>query len=435
MNTHYRIMAGGVARLAASVVGPRIFFDRVSEGHDAPTVEQLAGQVRDEFQKAIDKVKEIAVEALGKAQSGEELSKKLKDEADERLIKMNGLMTQVGELEQKAARRGGGSDEAPKSIGQQFVESERYKQFSSDDFPRTGKADLRIKANITSATTVAPGSAGSAIQPYRDPEFVELPQRRLTMRGLITPGNTNSSAIEYVRESGFTNNAAPVAEGAKKPQSDISYQLVNTSTKVIAHFMKASRQILSDVPRLRSDIDGHLLYGLGLVEEAQILNGDGTGQNLLGIVPQATAFAIPAGLTRPANMTSIDVLRIAMLQVALAEYPATGHVLNPIDWASIELTKDTTGSYIIGNPQGTLAPTLWALPVVSTQAMTAGKFLTGAFKLGASLYDQWESRIEVGYENDDFTKNMVTILGEERLALAVKRPQSFVYGNTAPPAP
>jgi HK97 family phage major capsid protein len=190
--------------------------------------------------------------------------------------------------------------------------------------------------------------------------------------------------------------------------------------------MKASKQVLSDISQLRSIIDQRLLYGLALKEEQQILYGDGTGQNLLGIVPQATAYAPPIAIE---DINVLDVLRLAMLQAALAEYPATGHVLNPIDWTRIELLKDTIGRYIIGNPQGGVSPTLWRLPVVETQAMNVGKFLTGAYQLGAQLFDRWEGRVEAGYENDDFTKNLVTILGEERLALAVYRPEAFIYGD------
>jgi HK97 family phage major capsid protein len=70
--------------------------------------------------------------------------------------------------------------------------------------------------------------------------------------------------------------------------------------------------------------------------------------------------------------------------------------------------------------------------VVETQAISVGKFLTGAFKLGAQIFDQWTSRIEVGFQNDDFVRNKVTILGEERLALAVYRPEGFIYGNVTP---
>ena len=237
----------------------------------------------------------------------------------------------------------------------------------------------------------------------------------------------DGNLLEYVRETGFTNNAGMVAEGAAKPQSDLKFDMVNTSPKVIAHYIKASRQILDDAAQLKSYIDGRLRYGLKHKEEMQLLNGDGTGQNLLGIIPQATAYLSPITM---ASATKIDKLRLAMLQAVLAEYPASGHVLNPIDWADIELTKDTTGNYILANPQGTVQPTMWGLPVVQTQAIASGKFLTGAFNMGAQVFDRWQSRVEVATENeDDFIKNMVTILCEERLALAVYRPESFVYGS------
>jgi len=81
------------------------------------------------------------------------------------------------------------------------------------------------------------------------------------------------------------------------------------------------------------------------------------------------------------------------------------------------------------NPQGTTSPTLWNLPVVTTQAIAQDKFLTGAFQMGAQVFDQWSAAIEAGFENDDFTKNKITILAEERLALAVYRPEAFIYGD------
>lgn len=121
-----------------------------------------------------------------------------------------------------------------------------------------------------------------------------------------------------------------------------------------------------------------------------------------------------------------------MLQVALAEYPASGHVLHPTDWAKIELVKDSAGGYIIGNPQGQIAPTLWGLPVVATQAQAAGVFTTGSWKMAAQLFDRLSALVMVSTEDsDNFRKNMVTILAEERLALTVYRPEAFVTGPVA----
>lgn len=391
---------------------------------ETKSAEVLAREIKEEFNKKFDAVKEIAEKALS-ATDG--LSKSEKEKADEAIAEMNKAKARLDDLEQKLARAPA-AHEAEKSIGQRFAESDGIKSFLSQK-SSSAKYAMQIKSDITTANTGADGNVGAAIVPHYVPGIQKLPEQQLVIRDLITPGTTDSPLVPFTRETGFTNNAAIVKEGEAKPQSDFKFEDVNVVTSVIAHHIKVSEQAMSDVKQLRSHIDGRLIYGLKLAEERQLLNGDGTGSNMLGLIPQATKYAEPAGLKMPANVTGIDVLRIAMLQAALAEYPATGHVLNPIDWTSIELLKDSEGRYIIGNPQGTLTPTLWGLPVVTTQSIQVGKFLTGAFKMGAQVFDQWDSRIQAGYENDDFTKNKVTIRAEERLALAVIRPEAFIYGT------
>ncbi len=425
-SAHGVYTAGGIAILASSPFNRGICFE-APDSVNTKSAEELAGEVKKLFQKSLDEVKEIAEKAVTEAKKGTDMTSGMKEKADEALLKMNGLMEQVAEWEQKAARAlRDGEAAGEKSLGELFVEQDKVKDFLKQAQPR-GRVDFQTKATITSATTDTAGAAGAARVNTRLPGIIAPPERRMTVRDLITPGRMDGNALEYVKETGFTNNAAPTAEAAAKPQSDIKLALVTTTAKVIAHHAKASRQILDDVSQLASYIDGRLRYGLAFKEEGQLLNGDGTGQNLLGIVPQATAFSAPITLTTP---TSIDLMRLAMLQAVLAEYPATGHVMNPIDWAWVETLKDTTGRYIIGNPQGAIAPTLWGLPVVQTQSMAVDKFLTGAFKLGAQLFDRWLARVEIATENeDDFVKNLITMLCEERLALAVYRPEAFIYGD------
>ena len=390
---------------------------------------QLTDAIKAELGNIQNTLKEHGEKALAEAQRGIQMSQAAKEQVDELLLKQGDVVARLGTAEQILARiESGQATRADfKAAGQQFVESEQFKAFAGQASPR-GRVDMSFNAAITTLTTDADGSAGDLVNPTRVPGVVTPPERQLHMRDLITPGRTDTGLVEYVQETGFTNAAGTVAEGAAKPESTLKYDLKNTSAKVIAHWVKASRQILSDAPQLASLIEGRLLYGLKFVEDAQILKGDGTGQNLLGIIPQATAYA-NSGVTVSAEQ-QMDKVRLAMLQVQLAEYPATGVVLNPIDWAVIETLKDTTGRYIIGNPQGTTSQSLWGLPVVTTQAIDPDKFLVGAFKLGAQLFDRWLARVEVATENvDDFIKNMVTVLAEERLALAVYRPEAFVYGD------
>ena len=396
----------------------------------------LADMVTETKAFVTDQIKAQAQEILGRVAVGDKVTESMKASVDDLLTKAATLETEskaanarLDDVEQKIVNfRGAEGGAETKSIGEMFVESDTVKRLLADGSSFRGKASFEAKAILTSLSTDAAGSVGDAIANTRLPGILPLAQRRMTVRDLLSQGRMDGNTLEYVKETGFTNSAGMVAEGAAKPASDIKLDLVTTSAKVIAHYMKASRQVMDDVSQLMSIINNRLLYGLAYKEESQLLNGDGTGQNLNGIITQATAYVAPFD---PAGTeTGIDLIRLAALQAYLAEYPASGIVMHPSDWARIELLKDTQGRYIIGNPQGTIAPTLWGLPIVATQAITVDKFLVGAFQMGAQVFDRWAARVEVATENeDDFIKNLVTVLAEERLALAVYRPEAFIYGD------
>ena len=337
----------------------------------------------------------------------------------------NSLQARVLELEQKLAGRGGDEEEiGRKSFGEQFTSSDDFNALVSKG---RGIARMGFK-DITSVTTGV-GAAGAAIEPARLPGVVRGPDRPFTIRDLIMPGRTSSNAVQYVQETGFTNGAAPVAEGTLKPQSELALELLTTTVKTLAHWFRASKQVLDDIPLLQSYINGRAIYGLKYEEENQILAGDGTGENLLGIIPQATAFDTTLS---QAGDTPIDTLRRAILQVRLAEYRATSIVLNPSDWADMELQKDSTGAYIWVNVQEGGTQRMWRLPVIDTTAIPQGEFLVGAFDMAAQVFDREDAAVEVSTEDgDNFRRNMVTIRAEERLALAVYRPESFVHGEFA----
>ncbi|MFT4184259.1 MAG: phage major capsid protein [Rhizobium sp.] len=377
-----------------------------------------------------EQVGNLATDFTAKLARSGEASEELTGKVDKALSELGETVTRVRELEKAADRQKEAIVREPRDIGDIVVNSEKFK---STDVSGGWRGAIRVgfeRADITSATTtVGTGvSAGTSLVPgQRVPGIITPPNRQFTIRDLLAPGRTSASSVEYVKETGYTNSAATVAEGATKPTSDLTFELYTTPVRTIAHIFKASRQILDDAPALASYINARGTYGLKYVEEQQLLNGDNTGQNLNGILPQATAFA-PA--FTPDDETAIDRLRLAVLQVILAEYPASGFVLHPTDWAKVELTKDNEGRYIVGNAMSPIGPSLWGLPVVQTQAIGVGEFLTGAFNLGAQIFDRMDVEVLLSSENvDDFEKNMFTIRVEERLALAVYRPEAFVYGD------
>ncbi|MBD8650808.1 phage major capsid protein [Rhizobium sp. CFBP 13726] len=339
------------------------------------------------------------------------------------------LVERLDGIEAKLNRGSDVDADEYKSAGELLVESDGFKALV--DSRAKGRAHIDLKAITSANASVGAGrSAGTSLAPaMRVAGIVAPPQRSMTLRDLIAPGSTDAASIEYVKQTGFTNAAATVAEGAAKPYSDLTFDLVSAPVRTLAHLFKASKQIMEDSPALSSQIDVMGRYGLKTVEENQLLNGSGTGQNIAGIVPQASAFA-PAFV--PQDATYIDRIRLAMLQVRLAEYEADGIILHPSDWAAIDLTKDNEGRYIVSNPSINNGKNLWGIPVVETTAMAAGTFLTGAFGIAAQVFDRWQARVEISSENaDDWEKNLLTVRVEERIALAVYRPEAFVVGTLA----
>lgn len=397
---------------------------------------QLLAKMSAELEKASSEFSAKAESALGEAKKAGTLSAETKAAVDEMALKFNTLTeaekqlkAQLGELEQEFARIPTQASAAQReTLGGTVIKSEALAEFA-----KSIQGNRRVSVPVNAAL-LSTGVAEGVVEPQRLPGIDVMPKQRLFIRDLIAPGRTTSPAIFWVQQTGFTNAARVVAENTTKPYSDIAFDTKITPVTTIAHMFKASKQILDDFAQLQSTIDAEMRYGLKYAEESEILFGDGTGVHLHGIVPQASVYD-PA--FEPDAMTQIDQLRLAMLQSQLARLPASGHVLHFTDWAKIELTKDTLGRYIIGNPLSLAGPTLWGLPVVATElAAFLGKFLTGAFQTGAQIFDREDANVVISTENaDDFEKNMISIRCEERLALAVKRPEAFIYGTFATPTP
>lgn len=433
MSRTIMLNAATAALLGVPALGPMTAAERVrgrymrdGTGHPAGgaplTPEQLVKQVND----ALEAVKKVAGDAEKEVRRLGDMSDETKAKADEALTRFNvldELKSRVTDLEQKATRPGGGNGgDQVKSYGQQLLENEGFKSYVKNG--AHGSARIELKAITTAA-----GAAGGMIFSQRETEPVAIPKRPdLVLRDLVTVVPVATGSIEYPKQTTRTNAAAPVAEGTTKPYSNYGWSRVTTNVRTLAHLAKLTRQAVDDAPRLQAEVDAEMRYGLALAEDAQILLGDGTGENLYGLLPQATAYVLPTGATAPT--TSIDKVRAAMLQVVLNYYSPEATVLNPIDWFNMETSKDGQGRYIFANPLGLASPTLWGKPVVPTTSMTAGSFLTGAFKLAATLYDRMTVEVLISSENsDDFEKNLLTMRAEERLALAVKRAAALIKGT------
>jgi HK97 family phage major capsid protein len=337
------------------------------------------------------------------------------------------------------------------SIGDLFLASAEFKSLQGGKNGANMPSPFQLGASLTTQngfnvkdvySALPSGTPGSFGTIQRDP-LVTPPMRVKRVRDLFPSRTTTAAVVEYFRMLGFTttgggtNNAGTVAERnggntafAAKPQSSMVFEGHQAPVRTIAHWEAAHRNVLADEPQLRSIIDNELMYGLRLQEDSQILNGDGTGENLTGVLQTSGIqnYAWSSGATTPVLDTKADAIRRAATLSFLAYYEPSGVVLHPNDWEDIELTKDANGQYLVAVSVALGGePKVWRLPVVETPAIPEGTALVGAFGTGAQLYDREQASIRISEQHSDFfVRNAIVVLAEQRLALAVKRPESFV---------
>lgn len=316
------------------------------------------------------------------------------------------------------------------SLGAQIVASDMYRWLRETRKTRAGvwtsPASELFGVNISGAAiTGDPASGGDLVIPDFRPGIVSTPLRPTRIADLLAPGTTDSNTVTYMEEVAYAIAAAAVAEGGLKPESTLVFDAKSEPVRKIAHWIPVSEEMLDDVGQLQSYLDVRLRAGVDVTVDDQLLNGDGTAPNLSGILDRV---GLGAPIARVDPQTNADVIaaQISALETATS-VPATGIVLHPAQWASILLTKDTTGQYIGAGPfasPGT--PTLWGLPVAVTSVIAAGTALVGAFRTAAQMFDHGQLRVEASNSHADFfIRNLVAIRAERRLALAVYRPAAF----------
>ena len=329
------------------------------------------------------------------------------------------INTQLNEIYQKANRIGE-PEKGPETIGQQIAKSSIFQSYVSGGAKgRTHAIPVILSATLTTENIGTGLPIATRLPGIREPGSMPL-----NVRSLLSVGRTQSSAIEFVREKLFTNNAAAVAEGATKPESNLEVELETATVKTIAHWIRASKQILDDIPQFESYIDSRLLYGLKYAEDDQLMNGDGTGANVKGLMEYATDFDETYATN---STTAMDRIADAALQVAMTGFPANGMYINPADANDLRKQKDTIGRYIFADPTSGNILTPWGLPAVETLAVPKGQVLIGSFALAAQVFDREDARVDISEsDGDNFRQNLITIRVEERLALAVYYPQAIV---------
>ena len=289
---------------------------------------------------------------------------------------------------------------------------------------------VRIAFKAAGTMALSTNVTGQIPQAERENGITRIVRRNPFILELVNVGSIMSNVWEWVEQKNADGGAAMTAEGAAKSQADFDLVLASATVKKVTAYIKVTKEMLDDVQLMRSEIDQELTELINLKIDEQLLSGAGTGNNLTGIITNATAWAAGAFALSIPTPTKWDVLRTAINQVRVNLFEPTYIVMHPTDVTAMELSKDSTGQYIMPPFAAVDGSIVSGIRVVANTGVTIDKFLVGDFNKAGVRFREGLT-INVGYENDDFTKNLVTILAEARLVQRVKSNHygAFVYGD------
>jgi len=290
------------------------------------------------------------------------------------------------EAEVKAASKG-----EYRSFAKQVIESGAYKSMLSGAHGATVevKAAATIDEGIIPAFNGGAGLAGQLVAPQLLPGIVPLKFQQLTIADLLAQGTTSSTSISYVIEAAFQDLTGTVLEKGAIPQLDLTLARRQDNVGKIANIAKPTVEMFQDAEQFQAYLENRMVFGLKRKEESQLLNGSGVAPNITGILQRsglATAVTTAIGLTAVKAMEGIFNQITALRSVSFVEPDAI--VINPTDWQTIRLGKDSQGQYYGGGPftgaygnggYSNVAE-LWGLKAVVTSAVAQGTVLVGGFQ-------------------------------------------------------
>ena len=280
--------------------------------------------------------------------------------------------------------------------------------------------DTKAVGNMTEAVNLT----GDITRQYA-PQIYALPSRKVHVRSLLPVGSLSTGLFTFPKETGGEGAPAPQVQGSSKAQVDFDITMSDAAAQYIAGYVRISRQMLDDVPAMTSFLQARLLEKYLIAEDAQLLSGDGVAPNLQGILGVASAATTT-------STVYVEQLIDAAAQIEAANYSATGVMINPTDWATILNTKNTASAYslpgaTVVSPDGGLS--IAGIPIYKSTAITAGNYLVGDWAMGAQIMQNQGISVQFSeFDADNFTKNMITVRVEARIAFPIYYAGAFVTG-------
>lgn len=280
------------------------------------------------------------------------------------------------------------------------------------------KLELNVVMGRKDATTITSGSLAPHYGVEIDPALSVNPRAQSVIRNYASVSGTNNRSLIYAEYVSKDGDAAWVSEGGIKPLMDATLTEKTITVAKIAIGSKFTEETLTDFPSFVNEVQTEMVNKLGLKEEQGILSGTGTGGEIKGVASDMPAFSLTNFYVEKANF--FDALVASYSQIystSQMAYRPNLVLMNPLDYAKMQLTKDVNGQYL--RPFRFGDELIQGMRVETTTAIAQGDFIMGDFSY-LNIRDRWGLSISLGWENDDFRKNIVTVIAEKRLMTYIK---------------
>lgn len=325
---------------------------------------------------------------------------------------LDGKLAKAAQRQRSASEGGSLQIQTRESWGEAFVRSEEFKNYRGRG--TSGMFELDVSGVQTRALPtgiadlVAAGFKGAPYQVDTSP-----PRPPTPLMDNVTQVAVSGNAIEYIAWTKKAGGAAKVAEKAAKPSAEWGPTVTPTTLDNFAVYTQLTRQMIEDFPAVRSLIDGELQWDVARAEEVDAA---------------AVLAAASASIPDATDTALINAIRIGIGTVEAAGYSPTAVLLNPADWATMDIS---TMSGTLGG--ATIQTNFWGLTPISSSAQAVGTAIVGDFR--SAIHHYFRSAVSLYITDshaDTFLANVFTLLAERRSKTVVVRPQALVEAKKVP---
>ena len=320
--------------------------------------------------------------------------------------KLDDLALTVNDLESKGAK-------TVKSFQEEIVE----KKDSLKNIANGQRGEVELKALTTRASISGNTNA------YVLPSIGQLGIKARALydvlpKIMISDRSNDNGIIKYHDwdEDTTVRAAAMVAEGGTFPESTATFIERTMPIRKIGDTLPVTEEFGEDSALASAELERFIDINVNSVIDAQIINGDGTGQTLTGLLTSAPDYTPVASAITGANVKDlVRKMRTTIVKTRGSKYNPDIVVMNSDTFDRYYLAKDLDNNYLFDTVNGTIA----GLFVVEDNNMPDNQLVVGDRRF-ATIYEKTGVVISEGLVNAQFTSDAKTLKARKRMAMLIR---------------